>query len=165
MRLSEREALRRRFGFRCGYCGVTEAEVGAELTADHYQPTAFGGADDETNWVYSCFACNVHKGDAWNPTSTHRILHPNWDDPREHIAEGPDGILTGLTETGRFHIGQLHLNRAPLVTHRLARRRQAELRQALVEALQRQEELRRRIQALEQAIRESEERLRLSHVE
>ena len=35
MRPEEREALRRRFHFRCGYCGVSETDGGAELTVDH----------------------------------------------------------------------------------------------------------------------------------
>jgi hypothetical protein len=38
MREEQREALRHRFGFRCGYCGVAERDVGAELTVDHFQP-------------------------------------------------------------------------------------------------------------------------------
>jgi hypothetical protein len=35
MRLDDREALRRRFAFRCGYCDVSEEDVGAELTVLH----------------------------------------------------------------------------------------------------------------------------------
>jgi 5-methylcytosine-specific restriction endonuclease McrA len=62
MRPEEREVLRRRFDFRCGYCGVSENDVGAELTVDHYHPRSRNGPDEPANWVYSCFACNTHKG-------------------------------------------------------------------------------------------------------
>jgi hypothetical protein len=159
MRREDREALRRRFNFRCGYCGVSEREVGAELTVDHFQPCSRGGADERANWVYSCFTCNNHKSDVWASDSRQRILHPLRDRPARHIAEQPDGTLIGLTETGRFHIAQLQLNRPPLIAHRLARRRQVELEQALKEALHLQEELRRRIEALEEAVAAAERRL------
>ena len=50
---------------RCGYCGVEEAEVGAELTVDHFQPRAQNGTDNAANLVYCCNACNQFKGDYW----------------------------------------------------------------------------------------------------
>ena len=45
MTAAERRALRERYQFRCGYCGVHENEVGAELTVDHFQPRSSGGTD------------------------------------------------------------------------------------------------------------------------
>ena len=33
-----RRTVRTLYAFACGYCGVTETEVGAYLTIDHYQP-------------------------------------------------------------------------------------------------------------------------------
>jgi hypothetical protein len=160
MRPEERDALRRRFAFRCGYCGVSEESVGAELTVDHFQPRAHGGTDEPANRVYSCFTCNNLKSDLWAPDSPQRILHPLNDDLAEHIAEDADGRLAGLSETGRFHIEQLQLNRAPLVAHRLARRREAEREQALEEIRRQQEELRRRVAGLEARVAEAERRLR-----
>jgi hypothetical protein len=70
------------------------------------------------------------------------------------------GRLVGLTETGRFHIAQLQLNRAPLVAYRLARRREAERERVLEEARRQQEELRRRVASLEAKVAEAERRLR-----
>jgi HNH endonuclease len=138
MRPEERESLRRRFQFRCGYCGVSEDEVGAELTLDHFQPRSHGGLDEEENWVYSCHACNEFKGDIWQPNSVQRVLHPLRDDLTAHIAFQDDGMLLALSETGAFHINKLHLNRAPLIAYRrerrlleAARRRQAELLELL----------------------------------
>jgi 5-methylcytosine-specific restriction endonuclease McrA len=65
MTAAERVALRQLYNFRCGYCGVSETDVGAALTLDHFQPVSRGGEDTFTNWVYCCFACNTAKGDYW----------------------------------------------------------------------------------------------------
>ena len=40
MDADERETLRKRFRYRCGYCGVLERDVGAALTLDHLVDTA-----------------------------------------------------------------------------------------------------------------------------
>lgn len=123
MRHEEREILRRRFDFRCGYCGVRERDVGAELTVDHFQPQSRGGAEQPDNWIYCCHACNEFKGDCWQPESDQRILHPLLDDPLTHFAADIDGVLRPRTETGRFHIERLRLNRPPLVQYRRERQR------------------------------------------
>jgi hypothetical protein len=159
MRPDQRAALRRRFDFCCGYCGVSETEVGAELTVDHFQPRSRGGAEQEANWVYACFTCNNLKSDVWAPDTARRILHPVNDDVSSHIAEEPDGTLTGLTETGQFHIAQLQLSRPPLIALRLSRLREEERRQALQEALRAQETLRQRVAELERAVAEAQRRL------
>src|SRR5947209_13969179 len=130
MRDEERQALRRCFDFRCGYCGVHEHAVGAELTVDHFQPSSKGGAGGPENWVYCCHACNEFKGDFWQPDSSLRLLHPFRDKMASHLIEESDGVLRGLTETGAFHIEKLHLNREALVEGRKERRRDAELRKA-----------------------------------
>src|SRR5262245_52364895 len=106
----ERETLRRCYQFRCGYCGVSEHDVGAELTVDHFQPRSQGGLDEAENWVYCCHACNEFKGSCWQPNAPHRILHPLRDDLAAHIVEQEDGTLQARSETGAFHIETLHLN-------------------------------------------------------
>ncbi len=63
----QRTALRRRYQFRCGYCGTSETATGAELTVDHFQPRSHGGPEEPENWVYRCHACNEFKGDFWQP--------------------------------------------------------------------------------------------------
>jgi hypothetical protein len=134
---SGRDDLRRSFSYACGYCGVTEAQVGAELTVDHFQPKARGGGDERTNLVYSCHACNEFKGDYWNPGSEERILHPACDVIADHLCEQDDGTLVGLTPTGTFHIERLRLNRGPLVEHRCARRRLEAAREAQARLVER----------------------------
>jgi 5-methylcytosine-specific restriction endonuclease McrA len=103
------QEVRQRYTFRCGYCGVSEAEVGGELTVDHFRPVAAGGDDSDENLVYACARCNQYKGallpDATELTHGRRLLHPLQDDCAEHLREDEaTGRLEGLTATGRFHI-------------------------------------------------------------
>jgi hypothetical protein len=146
MHPGEREALRRRFRFRCGYCSVSESDAGSELTIDHFQPRSQGGTHGPENWVYSCHACNEFKGDWWQPESRARLLHPERDDIVAHLAEGEDGLLHPLTESGAFHITRLRLNRPQLVTFRLQKNR----REA---ASAYQERLLERLRILEQKVK------------
>jgi hypothetical protein len=143
MRPEQREELRRLYNFRCGYCGVSEVDTGAELTIDHFQPRSQGGADDAENLVYCCHACNEYKSDYYQPGSPERILHPLYDNLPEHIIEQEDGTLHALTPTGAFHIEQLRLNRPTLIAHRLAGRQLQSERRELLALRQRLAELRR----------------------
>lgn len=117
------EYVRRRYDYRCGYCGVTEVATGGLLTIDHYRPTSAGGSDADDNLVYACFRCNIQKGDFF-PTGEDlrrgwRVLHPLLDQTTAHYWEDPEtGLLQPLTETGRFHIEALTLNREALVARR-----------------------------------------------
>ena len=126
MNETERNALRSRFRFACGYCGVTETQNGAQLTVDHFQPTSRGGPDDASNWVYSCFACNTFKGAFWEVAPSDFLLHPLRDDVAVHLHEEEDGTFTALSSRGQLHLERLHLNRPELVEHRREDRRQAE---------------------------------------
>jgi len=118
------ELIRQRYRYMCGYCGITEISFGGELTIDHFRPRAAGGNDDLENLVYACLRCNLYKHDFW-PTlkdveQQHRILHPQLDEIAPHIRlTEQTGFLESLTETGRFHITLLRLNRPQLVRHRL----------------------------------------------
>lgn len=155
----DHEKVRQRFGRCCGYCGVSEADIGGELTIDHYHPQSVGGDDSEDNLVYCCFRCNTYKGDFF-PSSgdlTHgrRLLHPLRDPVTLHFRENEQtGHLEPLTDTGRFHLALLRLNRPQLVQRRLARR----LRQLLSEAFQllqtENDDLRLRVVLLESYLRE-----------
>jgi hypothetical protein len=151
-----REAVRRAYGRRCGYCGVHEEEAGSKLEVDHFRPRSAGGANELENLVYCCPTCNRLKGDFWadcDPLQTpHRLLHPKRDNVTQHLQEGKDGRLTALTETGRFHIEQLRLNRPPLVALRRARRETEELRRDLTAAQDERARLRERIDAIEREL-------------
>jgi hypothetical protein len=114
----DRLRLRQLYVFRCGYCGITEIDVGGELTEDHFHPVARGGSNALENIVYACHICNTHKKDYWNPDGIERILHPLNDDLTIHLRMEEDGAISGLTGTGAFHIRRLHLNRPGLVAYR-----------------------------------------------
>ncbi|HLK57534.1 MAG TPA: HNH endonuclease signature motif containing protein [Chthonomonadaceae bacterium] len=116
-----RRTVRTLYAFACGYCGITETEVGAYLTIDHYQPQDAGGSDDISNLVYACHACNLYKSAAWNPQNP-SILHPLQIEMHLHVRALPDGTLKGLTPEGTHHIEALHLNRSPMVERRKMRR-------------------------------------------
>lgn len=135
-----RRTVRILYAFSCGYCGVTETEVGSQLTIDHYHPKDAGGADHLANLVYSCPLCNLHKSTAWSSQQS-PILHPLQTEMNLHTRLRPDGILEALTPEGGLHIETLHLNRPPMVQ----RRKTKQLMEELIEQnLKRQE---REIQA------------------
>ena len=119
--------VRARFDQCCGYCGVSEADVGAELTVDHFRPTSRGGDESLDNLVYACPRCNLLKGDFYPSDEERaaglRVLHPLSDDLLQHISfSSSTGRLTPLSLTGKFHIHVLQLNRQPLVVHRIRKR-------------------------------------------
>ena len=122
MRNETRQLVRQRFNFCCGYCGVREVDVGAELTVDHFQPRARGGSNEVSNLVYCCHACNEFKSNYWQTEPDLRILHPLHDDLAVHFVEQAEGLLVALTDTGQVTIEVLHLNRKELISHRNARR-------------------------------------------
>lgn len=165
MRHPEFESVRRRYQYACGYCGVTEAAAGGELTIDHYRPRAAGGGDDDDNLVYACVKCNQYKGEYWphpeDMAQDRRVLHPLLDDLHAHLSQDEQtGHFQTLTETGRFHITLLRLNRPQLVAHRLARRLERVLteKQQLLE--QQLAELRKTIAAQERYIATLEDQLK-----
>ena len=153
MRESIRNAVRLRYQYRCGYCGVEETDVGAELTVDHFQPRSHNGTDDADNLVYCCNACNQFKGDYWQPHKMERVLHPLLDALTEHLTERRNGRLQGLTETGRFHISRLHLNRPALVANRKRRRLDRETQVEQQANLRTIEQLTRTVEALQEQMR------------
>lgn len=152
MRRSERNSLRTLYQFWCGYCGATEVDAGGELTADHFQPRSRAGVDTLDNLVYACIACNDFKGDYWILGSSRRILHPLRDDLTAHIRETDEGILDPLTETGKFHIERLHLNRSQLIAQRKLDRELKALRRTLMRLQAENEALRQHIGAVEEQL-------------
>ncbi len=121
------EQARRRANFACEYCGVTETDVGGQLSVDHFQPRAHGGADNLGNLLYCCHRCNLYKADCWPTQPTDLAL---WNPRREpigaHLLLLADGTLYPITPTGAFTLRRLRLNRPPLAANRLRRQSQAE---------------------------------------
>lgn len=153
-----REAVRRAYSFRCGYCGVHENDIGAELEIDHFEPRSLGGGDEIENLVYCCAACNRRKGDFWPSgeltTTQRRLLHPLQDDLTSHIREEQDGRLMALSEIGAFHIKRLFLNRPQLVASRLKWREESRKEAVVASSLERQNHLREATVDFERRIRQ-----------
>jgi hypothetical protein len=102
---------------------VSEVDTGGELTVDHYRPVSADGDDADDNLVYACFRCNQYKGDFFpneeDLARQRRVLHPLRDEMDAHVRLNEyTGQLEPLTETGRFHVALLQLNRPALVQHR-----------------------------------------------
>ena len=127
MRKDVRLTVRTIYGFACGYCGISEAQVGSEMTVDHYKPRDVGGGNETTNLVYCCHACNEFKGKYWSDTAGETLLHPLHDNAATHYSERSDGVLVALTDRGTRHIERLHLNRSPLVAIRRAHNEQGKV--------------------------------------
>lgn len=122
-----RDEVRRRAGFACEYCRVTETEAGAELTIDHFLPVSKGGADTLDNLVYCCARCNEYKQDYSPETPSDPVLwNPRLEPASRHVVEAEDGLLYPLTAVGAFSIQRLRLNRPALVARRLKRRQEHE---------------------------------------
>jgi hypothetical protein len=121
----ELDLIRQRYSYACGYCGITEVSTGGMLTLDHYRPLSAGGDDSLDNLVYACVRCNQYKHTYW-PTDDElarglHVLHPLYDILSTHYRlDLESGLLEPLSETGRFHITLLRLNRPQLVKYRLA---------------------------------------------
>ena len=133
IRIRAKRIVRAVYAFRCGYCGVMEAQIGAELTFDHFRPQSQDGKDDVANLVYACHACNEFKGEYWAEDDVTRLLHPLIDDLTQHIAEDTKGQLKPLTTLGKVYIERLQLNRPPLVVSRLEQRRLTQIESRLDE--------------------------------
>jgi hypothetical protein len=101
-----------------------------------------GGGDEIENLVYCCTTCNRYKSDFWAVAPTEkRLLHPQSDDLNIHLRLESNGFLIPLTETGRFHLKRLRLNRPPLVALRQARIQNVRLLEELEQAKAAQQSL------------------------
>lgn len=147
-----RVAVRRAYGYRCGYCGAHEDEVGCELEVDHFIPRAAGGGDDISNLVYCCPACNRIKSDFSSVDAIRRLLHPLQDDLSTHLPENDDGRLVALTEIGAFHIKRLRLNRPQLIAARLNRLENLRMRQEIVELREQLNQANERVDEIEEEL-------------
>jgi 5-methylcytosine-specific restriction endonuclease McrA len=61
-RLSRRQRVVQRAGYRCEYCGYPQEASPIPLEVDHIIPQAKGGRTTLTNLALACRRCNQHKG-------------------------------------------------------------------------------------------------------
>lgn len=127
-----RKQVRHRANHACEFCGVTETDVGGELTVDHYRPRSSDGSDDLDNLIYCCSRCNLYKADYWpKGESEPHLWNPRREPFSRHFHELEDGTLRSLTVNGEFTLRRLRLNRPQLAAHRLQGRLEASRRHQL----------------------------------
>ncbi|MDQ3087074.1 MAG: HNH endonuclease [Acidobacteriota bacterium] len=122
-----RQIVRRRANFACEFCDITETDVGGELTVDHFQPKSRKGSDNLENLIYACARCNLYKADYFPKTDAEQKLwNPRQESSDAHFLHLPSGELFALSETGKFTIYRLRLNRPQLIENRRQKQIQAE---------------------------------------
>lgn len=86
----------------------------ARFHIEHIISKKHGGDDDPSNLALACHHCNFHKGsnltgiDPENGNIT-QLFHPRKDKWEEHF-ELREGMLIGLTPTGRATVRVLNMN-------------------------------------------------------
>src|SRR5262249_1807023 len=121
------EQVRQRAKCACEYCGVTEIDSADPLTVDHHQPRSQGGTDEPDNLLYCCYRCNLYKADYWPAQAGAPVLwNPRQEVMENHLLILADGKLHPISETGRFTLQRLRLNRPALIEYRLRSRIQRE---------------------------------------
>ena len=126
----DREAVKRRAGYRCEYCHI----VGWELQIDHVIPlsrrrrsvleTASAAVDALGNLAAACAHCNRLKGDSTtgrDPLSGREVhlYHPRRDAWDQHFAWSTDYLrVLPLSEIGAATISRLRMNDRIIVRQR-----------------------------------------------
>lgn len=118
--------LRPDFQYRCAYCLTHEFYFlqgdGGEI--DHHRPLNAPGRDflhlrnEYGNLYWSCGQCNSEKGNRWPSDAEYadgfRFLDPCVEDHNDHWDSHADGTVTAKTNTGRYTVLYIRLDRKRL---------------------------------------------------
>ena len=112
-----RAAVYARDGEQCRYCRASQRWQIARFHLDHVMPASRGGPTTIDNLALQCPHCSVAKlAKLWavDPLTDERlpIFHPlrfAWPD---HFVLQMDGVIVGLTPTGRATVIALRMNDA-----------------------------------------------------
>ena len=118
-----RSYVQKDFEKTCAYCLIEELLAGGEenFELDHFKPKqSFRSLiNDFYNLYWSCHPCNRMK---WNYWPSEDLLRKGIgfvdlcaDDIRTHFQFAENGIVEGLTESARYTIEVLLLNRSHLI--------------------------------------------------
>jgi hypothetical protein len=105
-----------RAGHRCEYCHAPEAVFNFPFEIEHVTPLGQSGSDSEENLALACRSCNLFKSDeviSLDPESGENIqlFHPRQQHWNEHFTVSvTDGIVIGLTPSGRATVSRLRMN-------------------------------------------------------
>lgn len=119
------ELVARRAGFRCEYCCAPESVNNFGFEVEHIVPPSGGGGNEAGNLALACRACNVRKSDRTSFKDPHTgqtvpLFHPRRDSWTEHFRVDRDqGLIMGITPTGRATVNALDLNHPRQVVARL----------------------------------------------
>jgi hypothetical protein len=110
-----RDSIRQRAGERCEYCRLPQSAtplLGFHI--EHIVARQHSGSDDLSNLALACDRCNAYKGP--NLTSIDKetgevsiLFHPRTDRWDEHFVM-ENGMISGLTPTGRATVRLLNMN-------------------------------------------------------
>lgn len=100
-----RQLVRERAGFRCEYCLLHEDDVLLPHEPDHIVASKHRGPTEESNFAWTCFLCNRHKGADLSSVDPHtghivRLFNPRSDAWSEHFRL-ENGFIVPLTPEGR----------------------------------------------------------------
>ena len=104
---------------RCEYCGFPEHAAELSFHIDHVIAEKHGGVTEESNLVWACFSCNLHKGPniaGLDPISGEltRLFHPRQDAWEDHF-QWRTSWLHGKTAVGRTTVAVLDINHADMI--------------------------------------------------
>lgn len=114
-----------RAGSRCEYCRLPQARQEATFHIDHIVPVIAGGSASTENLALACVSCSLRKGarrDAVDPATmqTAALFHPRLGRWSGHFAPQDNGLIAGLSPTGRATVAALAMNRQVAVAIRSA---------------------------------------------
>lgn len=126
-----RSYVREDFSHRCAYCLLAELWAAGEenFELDHFRPKHLfpNQEKDFYNLYYACHVCNLNKRASWPPPDLEAMgvsfADLCKDEFATHFISTEDGAWNGVTESGRYTVDILRLNREQLVTVRLLLRR------------------------------------------
>ena len=118
-----RPFVRADFARRCAYCLMSEPLAGGERNyeLDHFRPRKHFPdlLNDFYNIYYSCHPCNFTKLDHWPAEQLEargiQLVDLCKDEFARHFSAEPTGEWVGITESGKYTIDLLRLNRKHLV--------------------------------------------------
>jgi 5-methylcytosine-specific restriction endonuclease McrA len=118
-----RRQVQERAQGRCEYCLIHEADMYYPHEADHVIAEKHGGLTSLENLAWACFYCNRFKGSdlaSVDPTSNKVVFlfHPREQRWHRHFRLN-DGLIEGITSSGRATVALLHLNAPERVAYRL----------------------------------------------
>ncbi|MAS36926.1 MAG: HNH endonuclease [Anaerolineaceae bacterium] len=109
-----RQQVRERAKGCCEYCGLPDKYATFSHQIDHIVPHRHGGTDQVDNLAWACFQCNNNKGTDIASFDFETDEFVFLFNPRKHLWNDHfvmiDGVINGITPSGRITIRLLNMN-------------------------------------------------------